>query len=636
MRSLRHAAAALVGAALVAAAPPPAAPAAPLERLVERYSPILMLKRNDDLPCGKSGEQYLPASVEIMLGNPDVKLVLRRKGRNVLMKLGPTSSDIAGLDENYYLDEPGVPYRPRCTYARESQRLTRGRRPVVYAHLARQPGLPGLALQYWFYYWFNRFNDLHESDWEGIQLAFEASTVEEALARGPTRVAYAQHGGGELADWDDDKLERRGTHPVVYVSSGSHASQYEQALYLGRGRQGSGLGCDDTRPESFAVRPVPILVPTSGAASWLTYRGHWGQYARGYSSGVTGPNRKARWDTPFAWMSGLRTSTPTMPVSQAAGPTVTDFFCGAVSGLATVGDFVGNRGWALGLILTALLLVAAVPVWRTTWNPAPAEPLRQKRAGGQLLRASTRLYARYAASMLAIVVVIVALAVALTRTLQLARENAGVHLKIPLGDPGIDSFSTFVLLAPAYPLSLLLVGSPLIALLRHIDAGEPARPWAALREVLPLLPRLAGVGLLALLVLGLLEATVVGLPYAVKKGVDWTFAGQEVVFERRGLRDGLAASSRRVRGRWWGVAGVGLALFFIGAVVGPLAGALLIALTGIPLWTINFVGLAFFALTLPFMVNAVTLMYLDPRRAGAAPGADPVPMGSAQHTAAPS
>ena len=261
MRSLRHAAAALIGAALVAAAPPPAAAAAPLERLVERYSPILMLKRNDDLPCGKSGEQYLPASVEIMLGNPDVKLVLRRKGRNVLVKLGPTSSDIAGLDENYYLDEPGVPYRPRCTYARESQRLTRGRRPVVYAHLARQPGLPGLALQYWFYYWFNRFNDLHESDWEGIQLAFEASTVEEALARGPTRVAYAQHGGGELADWDDDKLERRGTHPVVYVSSGSHASQYERALYLGRGRQGSGLGCDDTRPESFAVRPVPILVP---------------------------------------------------------------------------------------------------------------------------------------------------------------------------------------------------------------------------------------------------------------------------------------------------------------------------------------------------------------------------------------
>jgi hypothetical protein len=88
--------------------------------------------------------------------------------------------------------------------------------------------------------------------------------------------------------------------------------------------------------------------------------------------------------------------------------------------------------------------------------------------------------------------------------------------------------------------------------------------------------------------------------------------------------------------RWWGVAGVGLALFFVGALAGPLAGALLIALTGIPLWTINFVGLAVFALTLPFMVNAVTLMYLDPRRAGAAPGADPVPVGSAQHTAAPS
>ena len=120
----------------------------------------------------------------------------------------------------------------------------------------------GIAVQYWFYYWFNQFNDLHESDWEMIQVAFDAATVEEALARGPSQLAYAQHDGGERRDWNDPRVEKDGTHPVVYVSSGSHASQYWSALFLGNGRRGSGLGCDDTRGPSTRVEPTPILVPT--------------------------------------------------------------------------------------------------------------------------------------------------------------------------------------------------------------------------------------------------------------------------------------------------------------------------------------------------------------------------------------
>ena len=127
-----------------------------------------------------------------------------------------------------------------------------GRQSVIYAHVAREPGVRGLAVQYWFYYWFNQFNDLHESDWEMIQVAFDAATPEEALERGPAQLAYAQHEGGERRSWDDPRVEKEGTHPVVYVSSGSHASQYWSALFLGNGRSGSGLGCDDTRGPSTA------------------------------------------------------------------------------------------------------------------------------------------------------------------------------------------------------------------------------------------------------------------------------------------------------------------------------------------------------------------------------------------------
>ena len=50
-------------------------------------------------------------------------------------------------------------------------------KPAVYAHVATDPGYPGkLALQYWFFYPFNDFNNTHEGDWEMTQLVFDAAT----------------------------------------------------------------------------------------------------------------------------------------------------------------------------------------------------------------------------------------------------------------------------------------------------------------------------------------------------------------------------------------------------------------------------------------------------------------------------
>jgi hypothetical protein len=593
--------------------------AAPAQQLVDRYSPILALKVNDDLPCSASGEQYSPTSVDVVLGNPQVQLVHAPTGQTAeVVKTGATASDLASLGESYFLNQHGDPYRPGCTYARDSQRLTRGRQPVAYAHVARESGREGIALQYWFYYWFNRFNDLHESDWEMVQLAFDASTPEEALARGPTRIAYAQHGGGETSDWDDGKLEKEaGTHPVVYVAAGSHASQYESALYLGRGRQGAGLGCDDTRGESYLVSPRPILVQTHPSATsrhaWLNYRGHWGQKARGLSSGITGPSQKRQWKEPFTWMEDLRSSTPKMPVSKGAGATVTDFFCDTVTSLAGAANYLGNRFWLLGLIIVGLVATTIVPVRRTRWRPAEAVPLRKERAAGQLLRVAGILYRRYALTLLSLALVTMLAAIGLGLLLQLISELTSAEIVFTPGDPGIDSLSGFVFAAPAYPLVLALVGAPIVAVLRRIDAGERATPWAALREVVPLLPRLLWVEVLGVLAMVGLALTVIGIPYAIKKAVDWTFAGQEVVFRRCKAREALSGSSRRVRGRWWTIAAVDVALFFLGAVLAPLIAAFLIMFTDFPLWTINALGVAFFGLALPFMVTTLTLLYLEPR-----------------------
>jgi hypothetical protein len=159
-------------------------------------------------PCGR-GEPYRPSSVGVVLGKPDV--VLRGPGAgHPVVKTAPTSADLFGKGDGYYLDLPGNPLSPGCTFEKALDRWGDGQPSIAYTHLAREAGRPGkLALQYWLYYGFNDFNDKHESDWEMIQIVFPAGDARRALSTSPLETAYSQHAGGERADWNDDKLESK-------------------------------------------------------------------------------------------------------------------------------------------------------------------------------------------------------------------------------------------------------------------------------------------------------------------------------------------------------------------------------------------------------------------------------------------
>ena len=81
-------------------------------------------------------------------------------------------------------------------------------------------------------------------------------------------------------------------------ASGSHATYYDEALYLGTGQNGSGFGCDNTTGPSRRVAPEPVVVPSSddaaGAFAWLSYEGKWGPYVPGLNNGPDGPAPHAR------------------------------------------------------------------------------------------------------------------------------------------------------------------------------------------------------------------------------------------------------------------------------------------------------------------------------------------------------
>lgn len=270
-----------------------------MQRLVRAYSPIVMLRAQEDPPRNTAEEQYEPTTVDTVLGNPRVKLVREGRAGPRQVARAPTASDIAGLGSDYHLDLPGNPLEPGCTYARAFAAIRKAGRapPVAYAHVAKQAGHSGFVAQYWFFDYFNQFNDLHESDSEGMQIVFDAASAEEALASGPTQIVLFQHSGGEKADWDDDKVEKEGTHPVVCPAAGSHATFYESAIFVENGQGGSGLGCDNTSRPVRRVAVQPGLVPTAprrgSADQWLTYDGRWGQKEKGYNNGPTGPNTKA-------------------------------------------------------------------------------------------------------------------------------------------------------------------------------------------------------------------------------------------------------------------------------------------------------------------------------------------------------
>ena len=134
-----------------------------------------------------------------------------------------------------------------------------------------------------------------------VQLNFDAATATEALAAEPVTTIFAQHEGGEVADWNDPKVHRDGDHVAVYPGQGSHASYYGQSVWFGKSSQ-SGFGCDNTSVgrgmTAQATSPAVVMLTDQ---PWLSYTGHWGQQAPSFNNGPTGPNTKTQWETPIEW-----------------------------------------------------------------------------------------------------------------------------------------------------------------------------------------------------------------------------------------------------------------------------------------------------------------------------------------------
>ena len=603
-------------AALVAV---PAAAAAALDdeiALAERHAPVVRLVEQLE-ECGP-GEPYEPMNVDALFDEPTV--ALRGPWNAIdLIKVAPSADDLPDLFE-YHLDFPGNALEPGCDYELWANRITEGHAPVVYAHVATDAAHPGqLVLQYWLFYAYNDWNNLHEGDWENVQLIFDAPDARTALSEDPVSVGYSQHEGAERADWGDEKLELvDGRRPVVYPAAGSHANFYDEALYLGSSAE-QGVGCDDTRGPHVELEPEVVTIPSDAAAArgalpWIAFEGRWGELQDAFYNGPTGPNLKQSWTEPIVGSEDWRERAYAVPTAGLFGTGATDGFCSTVERGSRALVLLVRSPLVTLLVLATLIALIVIATTRTTWQPTTPLRVGRRRAWGQIVAAAGRMYIGHAPLFLGIglLLIPISLLVAVLQTLVFGGFGlAGVSTS---GEGAGALVGLFV----AIGLSLTLLGISLVqaatacALVR-IDEGASIGPVDAFRHALTQVrPLLGGIGI-AVAIWFALSATWLLIPVAIWFAIRVSLLAQVVELEGTSAVGGLRRSSALVRGRWWRVASlVGLGTL-VPLALGPFLGAVLILTTEAPLGLANLIAGVINALVMPFVALTTTYLYFDAR-----------------------
>jgi hypothetical protein len=181
--------------------------------------------------------------------------------------------------------------------------------PPVYHYHVSQDG-PYTVLQYWFLYAYNDwgfhggFND-HEGDWEVVFVFLDQKQQ-------PQYVAYSRHikfpvlYEPEKANWSE--VTEGGSHPIVYVGCGSHASytraDWDQILGWIDYHEGDGLeiGLGTAQPWGHPIRLSNKAWNTQFSGNWGALLKHWGLLVKPGSEGPTSPAHKGdKWKEPAKW-----------------------------------------------------------------------------------------------------------------------------------------------------------------------------------------------------------------------------------------------------------------------------------------------------------------------------------------------
>ncbi len=581
------------------------AQSSPEQELAERYAPIVMLRAQEH-DCDHDGEGYFPAPVDFLFNNPDIRLMANSGGDkkdDVVLAEGFTPQELAAAPEGSYLDFPGNPREPGCDYETYfKQKVAElGIEPATYARVVVDPVTRRLYIQYWFYYYFNHWNNTHESDWEMIQVIFEGTTsAEDALTYPPTGVAYAQHGGGELGNWTDEKLMLEGEQPIAFPSAGSHATYFGQHNFIGWGAGGTAFGCDNTTPPSVEtplnVILVPDLIDPESDLAFFLYQGRWGERDVAMFEGPNGPNLGGKWSDPGGAISNWRTSTLKVPDSAAGAVNTTDMFCTLSAwGSKAVTKLGTSPALLIGTLLATLAVIAFI-----CWKIWPYITEAIDIYGDELLK----------------FLGIGAIVIPIGLLTSLAVEYLNGRPPLDWVDQSVNGSTSgkvavsLVMGSLQQVAMVLLVTPAVIVAMRDIRAGRMPgvrRSYIGAIKSLPVtLPALLAV--LAVIILGTISVLLI--PIMIFAIVKLQFFAQAAIMDdHKPFTQALRESWRITNGHWWKSLAGGVLFQLLAIAPGPLVGFIVLVVGGSKVGFANFLSSFIYALAIPLAAIALTMLY---------------------------
>jgi hypothetical protein len=266
------------------------------------------------------------------------------------------------------------------------------------------------------------------------------------------------------------------------------------------------------------------------------------------------------------------------------------------------------------LVLAAFLALVAFALSRTTWRPAEPLRLARRRAWGQVLAASGRMYVRGLPLFLGIGLLFIPLSLLITLLQGSVIAGAGLAGLENEGESG----GALVIATVTIGTTLTLLGLGVVQAatawaLTELDAGRRVTPVSAYRATSRFILPLLGTVLIAAVAISLLGAAAFLLPVAVWLGIRWAIAAPVVALEGHAGARALRRSARLVRGQWWKTASLLAVSALLALALGPLVGALLIVLTSAPFAVLNVVAGAVYAITMPFVALVTAYLYFDLR-----------------------
>ena len=573
--------------------------------LARKYAPIVYIKEQPS-ECSTTGEPYLPVAVDSIFDDPEVtvrRIAQEGESTDPVVEIAPNAQTLAGLDDTHYVDLPGNPRQPGCTYEEwfRSKSSEASSDPLLYARIATEAGRPGeLALQYWHYWVFDDFNNTHESDWEMVQLNFAADSAAEALTMEPSLVAFAQHSGGESAIWSDEKLQREENRILIFPAAGSHASYYQEALWIGWGANGSGFGCDDIREPVVRLSPDIALIPNEispdGDFAWLLFEGRWGERQNWEFNGPKGPNQGAKWTQPISWTDDIREASLAVPGNSTVGPGPAGIFC-SISGTAgSLMTFFPVAPEAVGLLTAGIVVLLAVLLF----------------LGWRYLARAVRIYFKYFP-----VFAVTSILLLIVSWFGNKVDNAVAEYVAFRHSSGPDSFSSLFesglgigIQSVQQILSYALVAPAIIYLTEDLLSDKEYGVRESWGVALSRFPTTLAAVLIPLILTGIMVSTVILAPLALYKGVQWLYAPHAVILSGANWKEARHVSKRVVKTHWLRTLGIAAAITIFSGVPGPLIGTAALALGNVSMDVADMISTTVYLVAYPIAIAASTLYYL--------------------------